>query len=180
MKKGMIGLLVLAAMATPALAQNAPKPGRVVGAARKGAREPLKGALDTESMARIVCDLVNAERRSQGLPPLVLSPELSELARVYSRDMVERSYFDHVDPEGRRVGARVEQTTGIIWRSVGENIARNRGFDDPAEMAVRGWMQSQAHRENILSAKYAETGVGAWVAPDGTVYVTQIFLTRKK
>jgi uncharacterized protein YkwD len=122
-------------------------------------------------------DGVNAERRAAGLEPLVCTPELCRMARSFSRDMAERHFFDHQDPDGRRVDARADQA-GIHWRSVGENIARNRGFKDPAAVAVREWMKSSGHRQNILDARYLETGVGAWVAPDKTVYFTQVFVLR--
>ena len=122
-------------------------------------------------------DEVNAERQAAGLTPLVCTPELCRLARSDSRDMVERHFFDHQDPDGRRVNERADQA-GIQWRSVGENIARNRGFKDPAAVAVREWMKSAGHRENILDARYLETGIGAWIAPDKTVYFTQVFMVR--
>ncbi len=130
-----------------------------------------------DRLERTALDGVNAERAAAGLPPLECTVELCRLARLYSRDMVERHYFAHSDPEGRMVDARADGA-GIHWRSVGENIARNRGFKDPAEVAVREWMKSEGHRENILDARYRETGIGVWVAPDKTVYFTQIFLTR--
>jgi len=122
-------------------------------------------------------DGVNAERRAAGLDPLVCTPELCRLARSFSRDMVERHFFNHQDPDGRRVDVRADQA-GIHWRSVGENIARNRGFKDPASVAVREWMKSEGHRQNILDARYLETGIGAWVGPDKTVYFTQVFVLR--
>ena len=132
-----------------------------------------------QSLERTALEGINAERAAAGLPPLVPSTELSRLARAYSRDMAERRYFGHSDPEGRRV---VDRTTnaGIPWRSVGENIARNRGFKDPAGVAVREWMKSEGHRGIILDSRYVETGIGVWVGPDRTVYFTQIFLTRSR
>lgn len=132
-----------------------------------------------ESLERTALAGINAERAAAGLPPLVPSTELSRLARAYSRDMAERRYFSHSDPEGRRVVDRTT-TAGIPWRNVGENIARNRGFKDPANVAVREWMKSDGHRGIILDSRYDETGVGVWVGPDRTVYFTQIFLKRSK
>jgi uncharacterized protein YkwD len=122
---------------------------------------------------------INAERRAAGLPPLVASSELSRLARAYSRDMAERRFFSHSDPDGLGV---VDRTTkaGISWKNVGENIARNRGFKDPAAVAVREWMKSEGHRGNVLDSRFEETGIGAWVGPDRTVYFTQIFLRRSQ
>jgi len=120
---------------------------------------------------------VNDERRDAGIPLLRMSPDLSRLAREYSREMVERGFFDHQDPDGLRVDTRASRA-GITWQFIGENIARNRGFRNPAYTAVKEWMKSAGHRENILNDRYAETGIGAWIAPDRTVYFTQIFVQR--
>ena len=47
-----------------------------------------------------------------------------------------------------------------------------------AETLFDDWMSSEGHRENILDDRFQETGLGVWVAPDKTVYFTQIFMTR--
>ena len=137
------------------------------------------GDAKLDAIEQSALDGVNAERRAAGLPALVCTPELCRLARSFSRDMVERHYFGHQDPEGRRVDSRAD-AAGIHWRSVGENIARNRGFKDPATVAVREWMKSAGHRENILDARYLETGIGVWVSPDRTIYFTQVFILRSQ
>jgi uncharacterized protein YkwD len=171
--------LALSAAVPVDAGQGGPAPGRVLAASKIGRGEAFRGESQIANVERVIVDLINAERGARGLPSLVVSPELARLARQYSRDMAERRYFAHVDPEGKRVGARVDEACGIAWTSVGENIARNRGFDDPAGVAVREWMRSEGHRENILSGKFRETGIGVWVGPDDTVYFTQIFLTRR-
>jgi uncharacterized protein YkwD len=150
-----------------------------VGRGSTAIRRP-DGALDLRALETVIAQQINAERSAQGLPPLRISDELSEIARRYSRDMVERRFFAHEDPDGRRVPGRVESAGILNWAEVAENIARNHGFDDPAEVAVREWMKSRDHRTNILDGRYRETGIGVWVAPDNTVYFTQIFLTRKE
>ena len=147
-----------------------------------GPREAIRppAPLDQRAIERIVAEQINAERHAEGLAPLKVSPELSEVARRYSQDMVERAFFAHQDPDGGKVPTRVERAGISDWAEVGENIARNQGFDDPAGAAVRDWMKSRNHRANILAARYHETGIGVWIAPDKTIYVTQIFLKRKE
>lgn len=177
-------LIVLAALCC-----LAPVPARAAGqagmtprpavAVRSSTTQPVVDDASLSRLEQSAIDGVNKERLEAGLPPLVLSPDLCRIARAYSRDMVERKYFSHQDPDGHMVDVRTS-SAGIMWRNVGENIARNRGFKDPAEVAVREWMKSEGHRENILDNKYRETGVGVWIAPDRTVYFTQIFLTRSK
>jgi uncharacterized protein YkwD len=120
---------------------------------------------------------VNAERIQRGLRPLKQAEDLAVIARAFSRDMVARGFFGHTDPDGHSVTHRVERG-GINWRGVAENIARNRGYADPAHAAVTEWMKSEGHRRNILDDGYRETGVGVAIAADQTYYFTQVFLTR--
>lgn len=68
---------------------------------------------------------------------------------------------------------------GILRYAVmGENIAYNQGFADPGAFAVERWMQSEKHRANILSTEFRSMAIGSFVAADGTVYLTQTFITR--
>jgi uncharacterized protein YkwD len=173
-----LSVLALLAVASPSAARQGGATPRPV-AGPPSAAAPRGSSEDPATLERVVLEAINAERRSSGLPPLVASPELTELARGYSRDMARRNFFGHRDPDGRAISERVEGI-GVRWARVGENIARNRGYGDPAAMAVQEWMKSKGHRENILGDRYRETGVGIWVAPDHTVYFTQIFLTRNQ
>jgi uncharacterized protein YkwD len=54
-----------------------------------------------------------------------------------------------------------------------------RGFDDPAGLAVEKWMESAAHRKNLLTPNWKESAVGVAITEDGTYYFTQVFLVRK-
>jgi hypothetical protein len=54
-------------------------------------------------------DLVNAERRAAGLKPVKADPELVQVARAHSRDMLARGYFSHVSPDGKDLGDRLQQ-----------------------------------------------------------------------
>lgn len=131
-----------------------------------------------DALEHVAMDHVNEERRAIGVRDLVVSPELSLIAREYCRDMAERRFFAHLDPDGKMVYDRAARGGVSDWTNIAENIARNRGFDDPAAVAVREWMKSEGHRDNILDARFVETGLGAWVGPDRTVYFAQIFIRR--
>ena len=54
-----------------------------------------------------------------------------------------------------------------------------RGYDDPAGTAIEKWMESTAHRNNLLGKNWHESAVGVSMTPDGTYYITQVFLYRK-
>lgn len=121
-----------------------------------------------------VLEHINELRQRRGFKPLESDPKLQRLARAYSRDMAEKSYFSHTGPDGDNVADRV-RSAGFCYRAVAENLAKNFNVDDPVRTAVNGWMQSEGHRRNILTPEFRSTGVGVW--RDGaTYYFTQIFL----
>jgi uncharacterized protein YkwD len=91
--------------------------------------------------------------------------------------MGRRNFFDHEAPDGSNLLDRVS-ASGIMWRSLGENIAYNKGQVDPVRVAVDQWLQSPKHRANILRGNYTHTAVGVARTADGSVYLTQIFITR--
>lgn len=114
--------------------------------------------------------LVNSERVSRGLKPLVLDTGLRSIARVYSEDMFKKGYFSHYSPEGLSVADRMTQA-GIDFLVVGENLA----YAPDVAAAHKGLMNSEGHRANILSTDYGKIGIGVI---DGGVYeemFTQVF-----
>lgn len=123
-----------------------------------------------ENGEKAMVDLVNSERVSRGLKPLVFNSSLQSIARAYSQDMFERGYFSHYSPEGLSVADRM-LNAGIDFLVVGENLA----YAPSVESAHKGLMNSEGHRANILSEDYGKIGIGVI---DGGVYgkmFTQVF-----
>ena len=118
-----------------------------------------------------VTDLVNQQRSAQGLSPLSYDSELTKLAQLKAEDMAENNYFSHQSPT---YGSAFDmmQSAGVSYRSAGENIAR--GQKTPAAV-MDSWMNSQGHRENILSLSYTSIGVGYAVDDSGRACWVQIF-----
>jgi TonB family protein len=107
--------------------------------------------------------------------PLRWNEELAAVARAHSRNMLEQRFFDHVDPEGRTLSARIK-AAGIPWRALGENIAIN-GTVPGAEAAFMNEPRFQNnHRANILNANYTDVGIGIVQGPNGSLYITQDFV----
>ena len=123
-------------------------------------------------------DLINAARRERGATPLLWDGELCRLARLHSENMARQGFFSHNGPDGQDTDGRARSAGVRGWRSLGENIAYNMGYDDPAAFAVERWMRSAKHRENILNAGFTHSGLGIAKAADGRVFFTQVFLTR--
>lgn len=120
----------------------------------------------------------NAVRVRAGLPSLIWDSDVCVMARTHSESMSRRNFFAHVTPDGQRLRDRA-RAAGILRYSVlGENIAYNQGYDDPGAFAVERWMASPKHRDNILSKEFRAMAIGSYVAPDGSVYLTQTFITR--
>ncbi|MBI2405449.1 CvpA family protein [Candidatus Microgenomates bacterium] len=106
--------------------------------------------------------LVNKERRERGIPELVWDQKIVIVARAHSRDMWERRYFSHVDPDGKSPGDRLEQG-GVNFTYAGENLA----LAPTTQLAHQGLMNSEGHRRNILDPSFRRVGIGVI---DGGVY----------
>lgn len=117
-----------------------------------------------------VLRLVNIERSKVGVSPLKMSTELSSVARRKSQDMADKNYFSHTSPTYGSPFDMMKQF-GIKYTAAGENIAKGH---TSAEAVMKGWMNSQGHKDNILSPKFGTIGVG-YVVKNGTTYWTQMF-----
>jgi len=87
---------------------------------------------------------------------------------------------------------RLEEAGYTKCRLVGENIYQNNlysgvvtekrkttyDWNTPEKIAattLKGWMDSEGHRNTILDKGYSRSGVGVAIASDDKVYITQIF-----
>jgi len=120
------------------------------------------------SQERDVFSLVNMERSVIGLYLLIWDNRLFDAARGHSEDMAEQNYFSHDSLDGRSFSQRISDA-GYTCNMCGENIAG--GYSTP-QAVVNAWMNSQGHRDNILSSSFCDIGVG--YASDGH-YWTQDF-----
>jgi uncharacterized protein YkwD len=120
----------------------------------------------------------NVVRVKNGLPPFAWDADVCRMARSHSESMSRQHYFSHVTPDGLRLRDRA-RVAGILRFSVlGENIAYTQGYNDPATFVVEQWMQSAKHRANILSTEFRAMAIGSFAGPDGSIYLTQTFITR--
>ena len=119
----------------------------------------------------MLLNLINQDRISASLPPLIHDPELSRIARIKSGDMLTGDYFAHESP---KYGKARQMLThfGYNFRGCGENIARHA----TVAKAQAAFMTSEGHRRNILSANWQKVGVGVVLDENGHVYATQLFV----
>lgn len=150
----------------------------IIGIACQSALAQDAGSLKPNDIERRAFDQTNLVRIQHGLPPFVWDGDVCRMARTHSENMSRQRFFAHVTPEGLRLRDRA-RVAGILQFSVlGENIAYNQGYPDPGAFAVERWMLSPKHRANILSSEFRAMAIGSFVAPDGSVYLTQTFITR--
>ncbi|MCS7190904.1 MAG: CAP domain-containing protein [Fimbriimonadales bacterium] len=131
---------------------------------------------DLRALEQRVHHLINEQRRRAKLPPLQWREDVARAARDHSKNMAERDFFDHTDPRLGDVDKRLNRFR-IPWRACGENIFTLYGYENPAQVAVQGWMQSPGHRANILQKEFTHTGIGVFYRQrDQRYYFTQIFI----
>jgi len=124
-------------------------------------------------------EMINKKRVENGQTPLTWSDELAAVARVHSQNMAEFNFFSHRGLDNKMVSDRADDQKLGRWRAIGENIAFNRGYDDPTAKAVALWLDSATHRRNLLSPDWKESAIGVAVTENGAYYFTQVFLVRK-
>jgi uncharacterized protein YkwD len=130
------------------------------------------------AIERRAFEQTNLVRVQNGLSPLEWDADVCRMARDHSESMSREGYFAHTTPDGKRLRDRA-RLVGILGFSVlAENIAYNQGYEDPGAFAVERWMQSPKHRANILAPDFRAMAIGSYVAADGSVYLTQTFITR--
>jgi len=144
--------------------------------------EPIESSEPSSTAAgaieKRVFELINSVRQQNGLAPLTWDSELYRMARAHSKNMATRAFFSHVTPDGLSVRDRAQQAGLVSFRKIAENIAYNRGYDDPGAFAVDRWMVSSGHRENILGKEYRSSAIGVFVNAEGAVFLTQVFMLR--
>ena len=108
--------------------------------------------------------LINLARSN--VPNLRLDPQLSKAAKVHTREMVQRNTLYHTPSDVLR--RRVTN-----WTTLGENV----GVGSTVTSLHQAFMNSPAHRDNILYGTYRHVGVGT-IVKNGRMWVTVIFEAR--
>ena len=127
---------------------------------------PGAASTPTERLGQLdqqVLTEVNQTRVAHGLQRLVISSGLQRAAEAHSRQMLDQGFFSHDTPGGLSVGKRIRgyyPVDGFTTWSAGENLLYG-GVGTTAEAAVKAWLRSPEHRENMLSRTWREVGVAS-------------------
>jgi uncharacterized protein YkwD len=111
--------------------------------------------LDTEIDAAALTTLTNQVREIKSLAPLISNDKLLAAAEAKADDLIAKGYFSHTSPSGKEFFTWIEETD-YQYQIIGENLAV--GFSNNKEV-IKAWLDSPAHRDNILNEKYREIGI---------------------
>ncbi len=122
----------------------------------------------------VMVEIINNERTMAGLPILVERLALDGSAEAKCKDMIDRDYWAHVSNDGVQPW-KFFGDFGYKYRYAGENLTRDAESD---EEAMRRFMNSETHKENILNPKFSDIGIGRCsgnLAGEETTIIVQHF-----
>ncbi|MFH0899159.1 MAG: CAP domain-containing protein, partial [Pseudomonadota bacterium] len=88
---------------------------------------------------------------------LTMNEKLRCAARLHSKDMAVRKFFDHTNPDQKEPRERIAAQKFYGWSFLGENIAA--GYKT-VEEAMAAWMGSDGHCANVMNPGFSEVGIG--------------------
>ena len=143
--------------------------------APRGAAAEEAGQMDPARQRALVLPSLDALRARHGLPPLILSADLSLVALGHSAAMRAAGRVAHLVPGSPGPADRL-LSAGIAYRRVLENVASARTALAAQEAAA----ESPAHLKNMLEPSVSLLGLGIaedeLQTGDPRVYLTEIFV----
>lgn len=130
---------------------------------------PVVRAQDPASPAQQIFALTNQDRQEHGLPALRWDGALAAAAQAHAERMVRERTLSHQYADEPELMERAA-TAGAHFQAIAENIA----IGESPKGVERGWMQSTAHRTNILDPKMNAIGV-AVAERGGSLYAVEDF-----
>ncbi len=150
--------------------QNTPAPS-------SGVCSPQRNAGYLEELLQ----LINGARQQENIPTLASNEKLAAAADVHSADMACQDFVDHIGSDGSTWYTRI-QAQGYNYAYATENIyVGNPAFGGTPVGAFNWWMNSKVHRDNILSPKVTEIGIGYAYSPSSSYggYYSLVFAKPK-
>lgn len=126
---------------------------------------------DISSDEQALLDLINTERKKQGLAALEFDANLVNIARLKAKDLKDNNYFSHTS---KFYGSPFDMMKkyDIKFSAAGENIAGNQTI----EKAVKAWSNESGN--NLYNKKFTHTGIGIVDSPTyGKIFV-QMFIKK--
>lgn len=112
-------------------------------------------------------NMINSLRKENGLSPLRVDSQLTQVAKSHALDMARNGKFSHTGSDGSSYQTRMAKA-GVSATSVKtatENVGH--GSSDPA-VVFPAWAKSSHHRSNALQSNHTRMGIaeagGYWCA----------------
>jgi uncharacterized protein YkwD len=128
---------------------------------------------------QLIFQQLNLHRQQSGLPPLTMNPLLMAAAQGHAENMARQDKYgdsgtDGHILDGHDVVYRV-RLVGYRFSWLGENVAFNQFYPNPAQTLADQWWNSLPHRANMLESRYTEVGIGIATGASGRTYGVEVF-----
>ncbi len=125
-----------------------------------------------------ILDGINYEREDVGAAPVQWDDNLADAARIRAAELYHNKYTAHTRPNGERWISVVDRDVPVGYTSAGEILAfigtaQNVDKIESSDYWVNQWVNSSAHYECMINAKYTHAGsavVFAWDETDQMYY----------
>ncbi len=112
---------------------------------------------------------INALRGSFSLLPLKPHPVLTQVANAYAARMAKDRFFAHIDPQGRDVRQRLDETDYAY-----QHAAENLGLAETPLQAHFGIEHSPGHRSALLDERTRDIGIGLATDEQGQTVLVEV------
>jgi uncharacterized protein YkwD len=133
------------------------------------------GSLVPDAVVLDALDAMNAERSAADLPPLTHTADLQDVADARVAALSATGLLSHSNPDAPDLVVQLDQGE-VAFNRFGENIGRcDAPVADVVAALHAAWMESPAHRANILDPGFNRVGIGL-AEGGGFTYAAVIFL----
>ncbi|MEA3077930.1 MAG: hypothetical protein QOF60_2838 [Actinomycetota bacterium] len=121
-------------------------------------------SFDTTSAEAEFVAHINDLRSAKGLQPLVVSAELTAIARRWAASMAKADQISH--------NPNYSKSVRSDWEKLGENV----GVGMTVEKLHAAFVASPGHYRNLVDPAYTYIGVGVVVGRDGALFTAHQFM----
>ena len=131
----------------------------------------LSNLSSNNELSQELYNLILIERNDENLISLELNKRLSDVAQAYAYEMYTQGFWCHKNPNnGDLVEDRLAKKGFQGNKSIGENLA----LSSSVRSGHNSLMNSDSHRNTILSNEFKRVGIGVVSGPLGLIIV-QVF-----
>lgn len=130
---------------------------------------PLAGKMNYD-YAKQLMNLINNQRKANGLPALQLDKDLTERAMLRAQETVKK--YSTTRPNGEDSTGSLLNGMTVSGTLLGELVVSTRGYT-PSEL-VTEWMKKSSSKDIMLDKSWGSFGIGC-VEVNGKMYWVQLF-----